>query len=148
MSAFLANRKTYNYIASGLYDAATRYDSDHHYAVCSFLGIDRDTTPETLEQVINELVCQLYDLNRLALVTRYGEGWDRDNVSPLEIKRSVAINPVQFIKCIGCVLYQCCEYLTDETETYKKWTALEHRLALSLLMKTPEYDAAQWDLAA
>ena len=147
MSAFLASQKTYDYIASGLYDAAIRHDSEHHYTVRRFLELDDDATDETLEHNITSAVCKLYDLNRLALVTRYGDQWDRDdNFSPT-IKHAATINLAQFIKCIGCVLYQCAEYLTDETDTYKQWRDLEYQLAYSYFVRLPEYAAAEWDMA-
>lgn len=148
MSAFLASQTTYDYIASGLYDAAIRHNCEQHYTVRRFLDIDNNATDETLEHHITSAVGKFYDLNRLALVTRYGDEWDReDNFSPT-IKRAAIINLAQFIKCIGCVLYQCAEYLTHETEIYKQWRDLEYQLAFSCFSRTPEYDTAQWDMAA
>jgi hypothetical protein len=148
MSAFLANQQTYDYIASGLYDAAIRHDSDHHYTVRQFLELDNDATGETLEYNLTEAVRKLHDLNRLALVTRYGDEWNReDNFSPT-IKRAATINLAQLIKCISCVLYQCAEYLTHETETYKQWHDLEYQLAYSYFIRSSDYDTAEWDMAA
>ncbi len=146
MSAFLASQQTYDYIASGLYDAAIRHNSEHHYTVRRFLELDNDATDETLAHSITRAVGKLYDLNRLALVTRYGDQ-DRDAKFSLTIKRATTINLAQLIKCIGCVQYQCAEYLTDETETYKQWRDLECRLALNYFVGLPDYDAAQWDIA-
>ena len=148
MSAFLASQQTYDYIASGLYDAAIRQDSEQHYRVRRFLDIDNDVTDETLAHNIAVVVCKLYDLNRLALVTRYGDEWDRDNNFSPTIKRAATINLAQLIKCIGCALYQSAEYLTRETETYKQWRDLEYQLAFSYFVRSPEYDAAEWDMAA
>jgi len=148
MSAFLASQQTYDYIATGLYDAAIRYDSEHHYTVSRFLEVDNDATDETLEHNITNAVRKLYDLNRLALVTRYGDQWDRDtNFSPT-IERAATINVAQFIKCIGCVLYQCAEYLADETDTYKQWRDLEYQLSFTYLERSPDYNLAEWDMAA
>lgn len=146
MSAFLASQQTYDYIASGLYDAAIRHDSDQHYSVRRFLDIDNDATDETLEHNITRAVCKLYDLNRLALVTRYGEVWDRENSLAPTIKRAASINLAQFIQCITCVLYQCAEYLTDETETYKHWRDLEHQLAYSYFARSSDYQSTKCDL--
>ena len=148
MSAFLASQQTYDYIASGLYDAAIRHNSEHHYTVRQFLEVDDNATDATLEHHITSAVGKLYDLNRLALVTRYGDQWDRDINFSLTITRAATINLAQFIKCIGCVLYQCAEYLTHETATYKQWRDLEYQLAYSYLEHSPEYDAAAWDMAA
>lgn len=148
MSAFLASQKTYDYIANGLYDAAIRHNSEYCHTVRGFLGIDKDATDATLEEVVTDTVCKLYDLNRLALVTRYSDVWERDNHFPLDIKRSAIIDPVQFIKSISCVLYQCSEYLTDETNTYKQWSDLRNRLAYAFVVRSAEYDKAEWDLAA
>ena len=39
MSAFLASQQTYDYIASGLYDAAIRQNSEQHYTVRRFLEV-------------------------------------------------------------------------------------------------------------
>ncbi len=146
MSAFLASQQTYNYIASGLYDAAIRQTNEPHYTVRRFLDIDNDATGETLEHNILSAVSKLYDLNRLALVTRYGDQWDRDNSFSPIIELDAAINLAQFIQCISCVLYQCAEYLTHETDTYKQWLDLEYQLAYSYFAHSPECQATTWDL--
>ncbi len=146
MSAFLASQQTYDYIASGLYDAAIRHDSEHHYAVRDFLKLDKDATEDTLEYNLTQAMHKLYDLNRLALVTRYGDEWDRENSFAPTIKRAASISLAQFIKCISCVLYQCAEYLTHETETYKQWRDLEYQLAYSYFANSPEYQTTKWDL--
>ena len=146
MSAYLASQQTYDYIASGLYDVAVRRDSEPHYTVRRFLDIDNDTTAETLEYNINCAVCRLYNLNRLALVTRYGERWDREDSFAPTITHTATINLAQFIQCIACVLYQCAEYLTDETETYEQWRDLEYHLAYHYFANSPDYQATKWDL--
>jgi hypothetical protein len=146
MSAFLASQQTYDYIASGLYDAAVRRDSEPHYTVRLFLDIDNDTAAETVEHNIMRAVCKLYDLNRLSLVTRYGEPWDREDSFEPTIQRAATINLAQFIHCIACVLYQCSEYLTHETETYKRWHDLEYQLAYSYFVNSPDYQTTKWDL--
>jgi len=146
MSAYLASQQTYDYIASGLYNAASRHESEPHYTVRRFLDIDNDTTAETLEHNIAVAVGKLYDLNRLALVTRYGDAWDREEQFSPTIKYTASINLAQFIKCIACVLYQCSEYLTDETETYKHWRDLEYHLAYYYIAQLPKYQATEWNL--
>ena len=146
MSAYLASQQTYDYIASGLHDAAVRPASEPHYTVRRFLDIDNDDSAETLEHNIAVAVCKLYDLNRLALVTRYGERWDREDHFAPTIIHAATINLAQFIQCIACVLYQCSEYLTDETETYKQWRDLEYRLAYNYFAQSPDYQATKWDL--
>ncbi len=146
MSAYLASQQTYDYIANSLYDAAIRHESEPHYTVRRFLDIDNDTTAETLEHNIASAVGKLYDLNRLALVTRYGDDWDRDDSFAPTIKRAASINLAQFIQCIACVLYQCAEYLTHETETYKQWRDLQYQLAYSYFAQSPEYQTTKWDL--
>ena len=148
MSAYLASQQTYDYIANGLYDVATNYGNEHHYTIRKFLDIDSDATPETLETAIRTAVRKLYDLNRLALVTRYGDTWDRNSVLQLEIKEDASIKPAQFIQCIACVLYQCSEYLTDETATYKKWRGLQYELAYSYFERSPECESTKWNMSA
>jgi len=148
MSAFLASQQTYDYIASGLYDAAIRQNSEQHYSVRRFLDIDNDVTDETLAHNIADAVCKLYDLNRLALVTRYGDVWNREDTFSPTITYEATIKLAQFIKCIGCVLYQCAEDLTHETETYKQWRDLEYQLAFSFFACSPEYVTAEWVMAA
>jgi hypothetical protein len=146
MSAYLASQQTYDYIASSLYDAATRRDSDQHYTIRDFLEVDKDDTEEDLENNITRTVSRLYDLNRLALVTRYGDAWDREDSFAPTIKRAATINLAQFIQCIACVLYQCSEYLTHETDTYKQWRNLEYQLAYSYFAQSPDYQTTKWDL--
>jgi hypothetical protein len=146
MSAYLASQQTYDYIASGLYDAATRHDSDEHSTVRDFLEVDKDATGETLEQNITSVVRHLYDLNRLALVTRYGDQWDSDDSFTPKIKYTASIKLAQFIQCIACVLYQCAEYLTHETDTYKHWHDLEYQLAYSYFAHSPDNLPTKWNL--
>ena len=82
------------------------------------------------------------------MVTRYGDQWDSmDSFSPT-ITRAATIQLAQLVKCIGCVLYQCSEYLTHETDTYKQWRELEYHLAHSYFVHSPDYDAAEWEMAA
>src|SRR5690242_2404714 len=146
MSAFLASKQTYDYIASGLYDAAIRHESESHFSVRQFLEIDNEATDETVTHNITEAVSKLYDLNRLALVTRYGDDWNRgDSFSPT-IKRATTINLAQFIQCIACVLYQCAEYLTHETDTYKQWLDLQYQLAYSYFTNSSDYQSTKWNL--
>lgn len=146
MSAFLASRQTYDYIASSLYDAAIRHDSEQRYTVRQFLGLDNDATEDTLEHNICIAVCKLYDLNRLALVTRYGDQWNREDSFSPAVNRAAIISLAQFIQCIACVLYQCSEYLTYETDTYKQWRDLQYQLAYSYVTRSPEYQTTKWDL--
>lgn len=146
LSAFLASQRTYDYIASGLFIAAIRYDTDQYYPVRQFLAADNGDTAETLELTITRAILKLYNLNRLALVTRYGYKWDREDSFSPAISRAAKINLAQFIHCIACVLYQCSEYLTDETTTYKEWRYLEYQLAYSIFARSPEYRETKWDL--
>jgi len=74
--------------------------------------------------------------------------WDRDDRFSPTINRAATIKLAQVIKSIGCVLYQCSEYLTDETATYKQWRDLEYLLAFSYFARSPEYDTVEWDMAA
>jgi hypothetical protein len=146
MSAFLASKQTYDYIASGLYDAAVRQESESHFSVRRFLEVDNEATDETVAHNITEAVSKLYDLNRLALVTRYGDDWSRgDSFSPT-IRRVTTMNLAQLIECINCVLYQCAEYLTHETDTYKQWLDLQYHLAYSYFANSPEYQTTEWNL--
>ena len=68
-----------------------------------------------------------------------------DSFAPT-IKRAASINLAQFIQCIACVLYQCAEYLTHETETYKQWRDLQYQLAYSYFVNSPDYQTTKWDL--
>ena len=146
MSAYLVNNKTYEYIAGALSEAATVNTNRIHYVVSEFLGLSGKEGKGEVEKIVQRAIRNLYNLNRLALVTRYGEVWDQEDKFMPEIKGAGIFTLPQLMKFIGCVLYQCGEYLTDETETYKDWTNFKGQLAYTHFVDSSEFDAAKWDM--
>jgi hypothetical protein len=63
-----------------------------------------------------------------------------DNFSPLH----TLADKVACLKALSCLLYQCSEGNVPETETYKELRKMQADMALAIVSRLPEYDAAPW----
>ena len=84
----------------------------------------------------------MWDLNQLSLGYRYG-----DAKQELFYQFSnVFCTPIQAYKSLQCWHYQCCE--GDIPKESKLYTFFEEivlkHIADSIIMKTPEYEQAEW----
>lgn len=119
MSAYLLNDDEFRKIAGWLVYRANHIDYSH--AIGEFLELTHYELAE-LEKVRKRsslLVRKLYNLNRLALTTRYGDTYDREDTKNFECIGG-ALELFEIIDLLKTLRYQCAEYITSETDTYKK----------------------------
>ncbi|MEV8442677.1 hypothetical protein AB0425_35310 [Actinosynnema sp. NPDC051121] len=99
-------------------------------------GVDYRQAPASeVENAITGVVRKLYDLNRLALVTRYGDPYLRE--VRLDLRPSKPLTDRELVNALGEVAYQCAEYLTGETQLYDHLKRYQAQLALGLLVAGP-----------
>lgn len=87
----------------------------------------------------------LNSLNSLALKVRYNEE-PAPGYKFCEVKYSNASsNPIQLLKSLNCLIYQCSEGAVVETGLYKKLLEVKADLSADIISDLPEYDQAVWD---
>lgn len=84
---------------------------------------------------------KLLDMNITAVNVRYPE-------TPSKCQRyrfsENTASPVQTLKSLQCLLYQCAEGDTPETDLYKKMDSLAGKIAMFIVTQSPEYQAVTW----
>lgn len=99
-----------------------------------------------MAEVVRRVIRCLYDLNRLALVTRYGDSYDP--AATLRLGPGRMLDVVGLIKALNCLAYQCGEYLTADTTLYAHLQTYIGELAAGVVARLPAYDRADWEVAA
>lgn len=131
MSAYMLDDDKFQYLANWMkqestntYGCSARYMLIHH--VC---GGDFKLTEEEIEKCIGRTIRNFYNLNRLALVTRYGERYERADATSF-IPESIGMytNKMAY-KILKSLRYQCSEYMAGETKTYDQIDRLVGSLA-------------------
>jgi len=152
MSAFLCSNTHFQALGATMLHHAVAGRSDLWPATHEFLtnvtGDDRWTgDEEQTEQVTARVIQLLADLNRLALVTRYGDAFDRGQAvpSPTDGRQ---LGPIAFVKALSCLIYQCSEYLAADTKLYVHLINYRNSIAVGIVAKRPDYKDADWELAA
>jgi hypothetical protein len=94
---------------------------------------------------VKELCVKLWRLNAKAYSTRYGEMHriTQQHVA-LMLKEASEANDIQLFKDIGYIEYQCSEDATDNTRLFKQLGEFESRIAVAILLKSSEYNRAEW----
>lgn len=144
MSAYLCSPYRYRAIAATI-GAMTRPKRSPgwgptHVFLKQTTGVDYHQAPAAeVTTAIAGVVVKLYDLNRLALVTRYGDPFNRE--SRLDLGPSEPLMDRELMDALGEVAYQCAEYLTGETQLYDHLQRYRAELALAILMVGPQYTA-------
>ena len=139
MSAYVCDDQTINALFAHLSLADFR-----DLAVAAFGPDDGPLPPDAV------LGAALRDLNVRAVLQRYPdcslERGDLPGPSPLLPYRyaPLLVEPVQALKALRCLLYQCSEGDVPETPLYKALDDLSNRWALEIVSKLPAYDAARW----
>ena len=137
MSAFIVEDKTINKIVTEL-----AYDRDGEWKRRQFKEKGYDL--ETIEGK-KKLGQDLFRLNVRAVNQRY-EGQAED-FRTLSYKFSLEGNytKASALKSLACLLYQCSEEDTPETDLFKVMEELKGNWAYDIASATPEYEKATWD---
>lgn len=101
------------------------------FEIFKFLELDCGLSNDLQKESIQEIIKHLYNLNRLAQTTRYGEPFNRkDNIQFIPTDMDGHIERQEAIEILQSLHYQLAEYVICETETFKKLKALLGGLAL------------------
>jgi hypothetical protein len=123
MSAYQLADEQFQTISNWLYEQAQNRDAfSCRYDVYDFLELKQsfDIDDEAIRNAIKTCVRNYYNLNRLALVTRYGEKYDKDDTksfSPSFMYQTIDIGNI--IDLLKSLRYQCAEYITSDTMIFK-----------------------------
>jgi len=102
--------------------------------------------PKGTQHERNLMGIALYALNNQAVTDRYGEEHyfapARDDSSYRY--QDVPGYPVQRLKSLRCLIYQCGEGKVPETPLFHEMEKRAGELAMEIVQKLPEWDAAEW----
>ena len=128
MSAYLLSNEQFQKIANMM--ATSLAKEYYRYNTQNFLEIEYGTDPKEQVEAVTLMVRNLYNLNRLALVTRYGDTYERGDETRFSPKAE-EFNPREYIDLLKSLRYQCGEYLASDTNLYKELDGYIGRLCES-----------------
>ena len=134
MSAFVVSNTTMGRVVNRLFAAS-------HDQRCTWSKPPAELWAKTVE-ALPELGQLLYSLNARAVSERYGEP-----AQEVQYVHHWTINssPVQDLKSLHCLIYQCSEGNVPDTDLYKALVQYSHKLAEDIVRQLPEYNKAVWD---
>ena len=136
MSSFIVSQECMNNIISGLF---WTHEFKNSNSILKRNGYDCVKDFQRLGDDLINLNArgtgQRYQDGKM-LVTLYRFKWDDKHKTP---------NKYQVLKSMECLLYQCSEGDTDETELYRFLSELIDCWMSFIIDKIPEYKAAKWD---
>jgi len=139
MSAFMVEDKTINSVVAWLKRevATSRFTLDW---LAREYGIDLTSAGWDAK-----LAQAMFQLNCDGVNARYGKG-EAEKFRPLNFtyKPERYYSLVQVLKSLQCWQYQCSEGDVPETRLYQFFEAVEHHVALQIVMDLPEYKKASW----
>jgi hypothetical protein len=140
MSAFVVTDKTINQFLFYLSNAGreSRYlISDLEKAIGMNLKNGRDFA---------ELGQRMFALNCEAVNQRYGPDSAKDfRTLDYAYRVEMVMTPYQALARLKCWLYQCSEGNVPETPLYKAMEQVSYEMAMQIVTRTPQYDAAGWE---
>lgn len=141
MSSFLVDDQTINRIVSEIYHDQHAGASWTRRKLTEAFGIPQNGNRDDNAAQLGKL---MFDLNISAVNARYGEGQAAD-FRPLTYRYSYTpVNTYQVLKSLQCWLYQCTEGDTEQQELYKIMGDYAGSLAMQIISRTPQYEAAEW----
>ena len=129
MSSYQLSNDQFQQIANWLYQVGCTKNNRLHWPIRIFLGFEPGdelyhATKEDIKEKSSCLIRNLYNLNRLALVTRYGANYDRRDEVIFEPDNKVLwMNNGDVIETLQSLRYQCNEYIASDTTLYKELKA-------------------------
>lgn len=140
MSAFIVNDDTINgllaYIAA---DAADSRSYKRAPQVLQEAGFRLD------RKGLAGLASELHRLNVYGVDARYGEGQGREMTGrPFKYRQVANPGPVQAVKSLQCLIYQCAEGDVPERPLFKVLEQLERAILATIVERLPEYSKAAW----
>lgn len=144
MSTHMLSDEEFQQIADWIYSKAI-YGPSHYCCACKdFLGLERGSEDyysldhQKAQELTGYAVRNLYNLNRLAQVTRYGEKYDPNDETQWIPKITDRGTVEMFIQTLQSLRYQCAEYLTADTKLFESLTKFIGDLCTAHFTKTQE----------
>jgi len=138
MSAFIISNQTMLDIINGLYWS---HDFKRQSFVCSalkgVLGFELENEEDCIK-LANELI----KLNAEAVNHRYNETTE---AVIFEWNSDVKPNIYQFLKSVECLIYQCSEGNTPNTDLYKWLERLSDSIKDFIIKDADDYKKARWN---
>lgn len=123
MSSYMLDDDKWQLIANWLWQASHEHNR-HQFCVRQFLGFEPGTkafyalTEADRDAAATNAVRNLYNLNRLALVTRYSEPYDRKDETKFVGKFDPMATDIKAIQALRELRYQCAEYMVMDTKQF------------------------------
>ncbi len=140
MSAYIVEDKTINRVVTWF---KREVATNRHFTLdCLAREYGVDLTSDQWEE---KLAQAMFQLNCDGVNAQYGNG-EAEKFRPLNFtyKPEIYHSLVQVLKSLQCWMYQCNEEDVPQTKLYQLFEAVEHHLALKIVMDLPEYDKATW----
>lgn len=126
MSAYQLEDERFQELANWLYASAISRQYCFSFIIKTFIGFVLDTSKnyysstEQIKESVRKTIRNLYNLNRLSLVTRYGDLYDIKDEKQFIPISSILIKDDNAIELLKSLRYQCTEYMTSDTSLYIK----------------------------
>ena len=150
MSAFICSPKTYSIIYTGLSRLGTndnQFSGLTHCLDYSILHRNGYETPDAPTIPLEAFMALLLTLNTEAVTARYGakHGFPLPTPEELITKTNITPSPIQLLRSLQSLRYQCSEGNVTGTQGYKDLATLISALAQDIVRSLPEYETSAWD---
>jgi hypothetical protein len=122
----MLSNEEFQLIADWLLVQGSSKHSRHAHDIKTFIGFEPGSdqhysaTAEEIKEKIKIVIRNYYNLNRLALTTRYGDPYDRKDEVMFTPKNNPMANERKAIQALQSLSYQCAEYIVCETSWHKE----------------------------
>lgn len=141
MSSHMLDDEEFQVIADWIYMQGISRQSRHRYCVRTFLGFvpgsdkHHNVDDEEVQQTVKNVIRNFYNLNRLALTTRYGLAYDREDEKHFTPTYNPMANERKVIDRLQSLRYQCAEYIVCETKWYDELRIFIGQLCENIFMR-------------
>lgn len=146
MSAYIVKDETINKILNYIYwchDDRIKYSLKKHLKKCGFdyEKLKNLNTDKEINKYLKEFGQKLLNLNYKSVNACYNR---KDKTHIFQFKNIDGINKIQFLKSLGCFLYQSCEGEQDKTKLYLSLRDLENSICMAIVYESDEFKKAIW----
>lgn len=146
MSAYIVGDETINRILNYIYwcpDDLLKWELKRHLKKCGFdyEELKNLNTTKEINKCLKNFGQKLINLNYKSVNYNYNR---EDKPHKFKFKEIGSITKIQFLKSLGCFLYQSCEGKAEQTKLYLNLRDLENSICKNIVYHLKEYDSAIW----